>query len=121
MKTPDIIKKGLESCNKGWQYCKVCPYYFIGCDDVMCGDALEYIKQLEAEVNKFEEGYDALIKIVKRLEAERDAAIADMTEIVQKYGEPYCEYCGAGFKPKCTGRCWTHNEGFVWRGVQKEE
>jgi len=50
MKTPDIIKKGLESCNKGWQYCRECPYYTVGCDIMLCGDALEYIKQLEAEV-----------------------------------------------------------------------
>lgn len=63
----------------------------------------------------------AAADIIEQLAAERDAAVRDMTEIVQEYGEPYCEYCGADFKPNCTGRCWTHNEGFKWRGVQKEE
>lgn len=60
------------------------------------------------------------IRTMEGLLKERDAAIRDMTEIVQEYGEPYCKYCGADFKPNCTGHCWTHNEGFRWRGVQKE-
>ena len=56
MKTPDEIKKGLESC--GADECHGehtgCPYK----DDVfcimhICGDALAYINQLEARVPKW--------------------------------------------------------------------
>ena len=56
MKTPDVIKKGLESC--GADEChgqhKSCPYK----DDAfcmmhICGDALSYINQLEARVPKW--------------------------------------------------------------------
>ena len=120
MKTPDEIKKGLECCKLhfGDMYtdCPHCPYYLTSaqCDLDMHDDALTLIQQLQSENAEKAER-------IRQLEAERDAAVEDMTKIVQEYGEPYCEYCGADFKPNCTGRCWTHNEGFKWRGVQKEE
>lgn len=63
---------------------------------------------------------DDALSYIQQIEAERDAAVADMTEIVKAYGEPYCEYCEYNGRSYCAGRCWTYNEGFKWRGVQKE-
>jgi len=105
MKRPDEIKKGLECC-MDYQSCTEygepkCPYNDVKeCVDTLLADALAYIQHLEAE---------------------RDAAVEDMTNIVMKYGEAYCEYCEWLDKRSCIGRCWTHNEGFKWRGVQKED
>lgn len=128
MKTPDEIKKALECCFYDSEQCGECPYYPVSCDRELVRDAREYIRQLESKLECSQMTIDGLTAtllkcdtIIKHLQAERDAAIRDMTKIVQELGEPYCEYCGADFKPNCTGRCWTHNEGFKWRGVQKEE
>lgn len=67
-------------------------------------------------------GYvDQLKKQIKQLAVERDAAVEDLENIVRKYGESYCEYCKHNNKKNyCAGRCWTHNEGFDWRGVKEE-
>lgn len=66
-------------------------------------------------------GYvDQLKKQIKQLAAERDAAVADLTELVKGCGESYCEYCEYNDKNYCEGRCWTRNEGFKWRGVKEE-
>jgi hypothetical protein len=62
-----------------------------------------------------------LLLYAQQLEVERDAAVADLREIVQACGEPCCEYCEWNGRSYCAGRCWTHNEGFKWRGVQKED
>ena len=105
-RTPDEIKKGLWHCINGTS-CRGCPY----CEEcAIASDCNPMHKDLQ--------------DYIQQLEAERDAAIKDMTKIVQKYGEAYCEYClhsrdltcSTGF-PVCT----TKNEGFRWRGVQKEE
>lgn len=100
MKTPDEIKKALECCFYESAQCRDCPYYPITCDRELVRDAREYIRQLEAE---------------------RDASVEDMTKIVLECGEPFCEYCERNDSNDCAGRCWTHNEGFVWRGIQKED
>ena len=140
MRSPDKIKKGLECC-QDYQSCTKydetqCPYYDVkGCVDTLLADALAYIQQLESDKQQLEGMLTHMNQLrdaaagralqmeerVHQLEAERDAAIRDMTGIVQEYGEPYCDYCGADFKPNCKGKCWTHNEGFKWRGVQKED
>ena len=100
MKTPDEIKKALECCFNVTEQCGECPYYPVSCDKELVMDARVYIRQLEAE---------------------RDAAGRDMTEVVQNSGDPYCEYCKNWKSGTCPQYCRTHSEGFIWRGVQKEE
>ena len=71
MKTPDEIKKGLECCNNdfipadGTSRCSCCPYD-IGdehpeCADILHIDALAYIVQLEA-------GIDRVYALAKKME-----------------------------------------------------
>ena len=50
MKNTDEIKKALECCFYESAKCRDCPYYPTTCDRELVRDALEYIKQLEAEV-----------------------------------------------------------------------
>jgi hypothetical protein len=133
MKTPDEIKKALECCFNASQ-CADCPYYPTTCDRELVRDAREYIRQLEADNARQDENIRVLELSqqainatnmeqehkIWQLEAERDAAVADLTEIVHECGEPCCEYCEWNGRSYCAGRCWTHNEGFKWRGVQKE-
>lgn len=81
MKTPDEIKKGLETCigectgNKPH-----CPYHECGngCMDTMNKNSLAYIRQLEAEKAE-------LLQKIEQLEKERDAAIKDIPRA--------CGYC----------------------------
>ena len=102
MKTPDEIKKGLECCLKLKTNCSLCPYAPAIDGDCMNGlvpDALAYIQQLERE---------------------RDAAVADMTEL--RRGSEYCMFCkylsegGECTRPILEGRamCWQ------WRGPEVE-
>lgn len=49
MKTPEEIKLGLERCRLEDSCENGCPYHHEGCGDEMRGDALAYIRQLEAE------------------------------------------------------------------------
>lgn len=135
MKTPDIIKKGLESCNKGWQYCRECPYYTVGCDIVLCGDALEYIKQLEADnaqqarcIENLSDKLNAANDEMAKLQAERDAMISDF----EQYDELPCALCEHYSKEEseipckfCKNLATPTDEDKVsqweWRGVQKED
>ena len=55
------------------------------------------------------------------VKAERDAAVADITRMVQEPYDPcYCDYCKLTeeecAKSNCRGR-----SAFVWRGLQKED
>lgn len=131
MKTPDEIKKGLETRipvhfhRDGEPRLTPKQYVELEC---LHAAALSRIQWLETEYDKVfrlcgDLHHDMLEQRERadKMEAERNAAILDMTKIVQEYGEPCCEYCGADYKPNCTGKCWTHNEGFRWRGVRKEE
>lgn len=64
---------------------------------------------------------DQLINRVHQLEAERDAAVADIKQMVHDPYEPcFCDYCKLTeeecAKSNCRGR-----DQFEWRGVQKEE
>lgn len=99
MKTPDEIKKALECCFYDSAQCGECPYYPVSCDRELVRDAREYIRQLEAE---------------------RDAAIADMTEMARSVGESVCEWCD---QTECECTCAEIGiyAGFNWRGVQKED
>ncbi len=95
MKKPDEIKKALECCFYESEQCADCPYYPVSCDRELVRDAREYIRQLEAE---------------------RDAAVADMTEMAHYVTDDTCTWCD---QANCKG-CLPANN-FKWRGVQKEE
>lgn len=93
-------------------------------------DALAYIQQLEAELadaksnhqhtidiaEKQKEQIDKLKKVVVRLNKERDAAVADLSEVVTKlvrWGYD-CNYC-KHIKNRVCDNCH-----FEWRGVKEE-
>ena len=107
MKTPDTIKLALNLCWKtrweiGFAVCNDCPY--ISAVKPTCKEALEM------DVREY----------IYQLEAERDAAIADLTEMTDHLGDTACHWCD---KTDCELGCMEadNNEGFKWRGVQKEE
>ena len=108
-KTPDEIKKGLETC-QGWGNCNDCPYHLLvegsfgceeqGCDDSLLPDALAYIRQLETE---------------------RDAAVKDLHYLVN-----HPQSAGPCYACKHTDECYSggdcdpvENDRWEWRGVQK--
>lgn len=70
MKTPEEIKKGLGWCSRDTTICtETCPYYGslsngVECASELQADALAYIQQLERE---------------------RDAAVADLESVDEKY------------------------------------
>ena len=49
LKTPDEIKKGLETCSTKDAKCEICPYYDEKCTYDITSDSLAYIRQLEAQ------------------------------------------------------------------------
>ena len=102
MRSIEEIKRGLQICgDPEWEYCRGCP--FEGDEDCTekDRDALAYIHQLERE---------------------RDAAVADMTELMQL--AQFCRHCKRLTDDgECTFDfaankdepwCWQ------WRGVQQE-
>lgn len=120
MKSPDEIKKGLDCCADGNVVCagncvfdddvKLC---YPDCVKLLMTNALALIQQLQAENAE----KDARIQ---QLEAERDAAVRDLTELCQDTDDS-CEYCLHHKDGKCSPECRMNNVGFEWRGVQKEE
>lgn len=71
MKTPEEIKRGLDCCCKaGFQMmpCKICPYYdedVSECANMMCADALAYIKQLEERCERLLHTAEMLNDVLK--------------------------------------------------------
>ena len=99
--------------------------------DAAAGRALkmeERVRQLDAEniellgaIDQLKDENAQLLTKCKQLEAERDAAVADIERMVQEPYDPcYCDYCKLTdeecIKSNCRGR-----NAFVWRGVQKED
>ena len=144
-RTPDEIKKELECCSSIANCADGCPYHVIiegsfgceemGCEDGLLPDALALIQQLEKRaihlealnqsnlntITMQERTRARLQERISQLEAERDAAVADITRMVQEPYDPcYCDYCKLTeeecAKSNCRGR-----SAFVWRGLQKEE
>lgn len=117
MKSPDEIKKGLECCSEDG--CKKCPYW----EDCKMADG-------------FSELAGDALALIQQLEAERDAAVADILYAASVYlGE--CNTCKNGevcaackrqdacdecpnSKCMCSG-CGAGRSNWQWRGVQKEE
>ena len=102
-KTPEEIKKGLECCIEST--CEPCPYgNAANCNFAiyMLVDALAYIRQLEAE---------------------RDAAVADLTQSKDCGTCKYGKQCATG-KFDCDGcdadGCPCQGCKYEWRGVQKD-
>ena len=110
MHTPDEIKKGLEYCVQLACPLEECPYYDAeSCAQDKTYDALAYIQQLETERHQ-------LLTKCERLERERDAAVADLSEVVTMlvlYGRD-CNYCKHRKNRVCD------NCHFEWRGVKEE-
>ena len=123
MKSPDEIKKAIECCwqtrwKEGFAVCNDCPYLgtlIPACKEALERDALAYIQQLEAE---------------------RDAAVADVRLAYTSYvgacqtckhvkdqvdcDNPLgCGHCGEE-KCKCN-TCDNDYSNWEWRGVQKED
>lgn len=145
-KTPDEIKKGLEcyinhgECHKHPR-CDGCPYKVYTPDEVYrnvpIADALALIQQLEAGIAEWEDvavspgaiedmarENTELLKKVELLQAERDAAVADLAHVKDCDTCKYDNACLTG-KKDCFG---CHAKGcpcltcqYEWRGVQKEE
>lgn len=132
--TPDEIKKGLELCYEGID-CSECPYVddCFGNDETPFGavmpDAIALIQQLQAQ------NAEKDVRI-QQLEAERDAAVADIrlafTSYVGtcqtcKHGENQVDCieplrCGNCENEKCKCQsCDSYDSNWEWRGVQKEE
>lgn len=139
MRIDDEIKKGLACCAASiYQCADDCPYRD-ECRNgrggkAMMEDALALLQQLESDKQQLEgllahmnQLRDAaagralkMEERVHQLEAERDAAVRDLTEMAQDTDES-CEYCEMFKTTHCSLECRMKNKGFKWRGVQKEE
>lgn len=71
------------------------------------------------DIEAFNKNIEAIREYIRQLEAERDAAVRDLTEFARDTDES-CEYCLHFVDKNCSPECRMKNEGFVWRGVQKE-
>ena len=116
-KTPDEIKRGLESrtCHDDDMFvdCSHCPYYLTctHCDIEMHKNALAYIQQLETRL--------------AQAERERDAAVGDLSDSCK-----FCNFAKQGLEKlpcdKCFQRVGKHpwspmvRTRFEWRGVCDE-
>ena len=115
-KTPDEIKKGLETCSADECHGQHtdCPYHpDLMCIRNICADALALIQQLQAENAEQAER-------IKQLEAERDAAVETIYEMAKCITDDVCEWCD---QTECERLCMMHateRPGFKWRGIQKE-
>lgn len=119
MKSSDVIKKGLWHCSEDG--CKKCPYE----DDcnmadgfsVLAYDALTLIKQYESDLINLQRLFATAESRANLLEAERDAAVADLKSYRCCHG---CKHLGVGFNEPCL-HCDFENNCFEWRGLQKED
>jgi hypothetical protein len=135
-RTLDEIKKGLECCSSTANCADGCPYHVIvegsfgcdemGCEDGLLPDALALIQQLQAEnaqqarcIENMTDKLNAMNDEVAKLQAERDAAVADLRRAM------HCPSCANWRKPEKAAVCFACQYGrtrrFEWRGVPKEE
>lgn len=113
MKTPEEIKKGLETCiGKCTGNKPHCPYHSCGdgCMDSMNRDALAYIQQLEAQNAE-------LLGKIKQLEQERDAAIHDLKKTREC---TTCEYAKKSPSELPCVSCGIILKNYEWRGLCEE-
>lgn len=137
MKTPEEIKRGLECYivqNTGGCEnipCRDCSHYNPNSAYTItdCKDALAYIQQLECERDEARNDLDTinyanteLHSAYEAMKRERDAAVADMTELMQL--AQFCRHCKHLTQD---GECnfdFVANKGepwcWQWRGVEAE-
>ena len=132
-KTHDEIKKGLAVCSADECHGQHtdCPYHpELLCIRNICRDALALIQQLEAELSDAKNNHqhtidiaerqkdqiDKLKKVIVRLNAERDAAVAGLKSNCTC---PECKYFSDEIQEPCRG-CKPNDSKFEWRGVQKD-
>ena len=122
VRTPDEIKKGLEE--------EIPVHYHIDGEPRLTPrllmdmqwlhkDALALIQQLEKDKNDLleeRELNDFLRDKVKKLEAERDAAV---TGLKSNCTCPECKYFSDEIQEPCRG-CKPNDSKFEWRGGQKD-
>ena len=142
-RTPDEIKKGLECCSEDG--CKSCPYeqdcYTTDGFSALAADALDLIQQLQDEnaqqarcIENMTDKLNAMNDEVAKLQAERDAAVADLKDCVTEaaQGDDFdccfaCKYnneYGGCDRPNYTiEACGVEDfdNKWTWRGVTKEE
>lgn len=117
-KTPDEIKKAMEYCVGPYCPGEKCPYWKAeSCAQDKTYDALALIQQLEADKKRTMENAEILSAAVRRLEAERDAAVDGLKSNCTC---PECKYFSDDIQDPCRG-CKPTDSKFEWRGVQKEE
>lgn len=118
MKTPEQIRAELKDAlpvhfHQGDPEPHLTHLNYFALEDLHA-DALAYIQQLETK-------NDQLLTKVKTLEAERDAAVADLAHCRASH----CPFCKNWRNPEHADECFSCRYGrarrFEWRGVQKEE
>jgi len=68
-------------------------------------------------IGRASQAREITLQAIEQLEAERDAAVADLKSYRCCHG---CKHLGVGFNEPCL-HCDFENNCFEWRGVQKEE
>ena len=88
--------------------------------DVPAYDPDEDLKGTTA-VGRASQAREIALHAIEHLEAERDAAVADIKQMVHDPYEPcFCDYCKLTEEECAKSNCRGRN-AFVWRGVQKED
>lgn len=109
MKTPEKIKKGLSTCTQSGD-CPNCPYETDCKEHAESGDNLWLGEPAMADA----------LAYIQQLERERDAAVADIKQIVQDpFGVSGCDFCEFGYnEEECEKRnCCVNRADFEWRGL----
>lgn len=129
MKKPDEIKKGLNACKRDGDCDRGnCPYHSMGggtkCIPAMSADALAYIQQLEAELQKERLMHQHTYEHAELFKEERDAAVKDLKNLSacsDRYSCTYCKYREPN--NQCNHECYPYTEswGWEWRGVKEDE
>lgn len=120
MKNPEEIKKGLELCSSGGR-CIDCDYFdncYSECIVNMAKDALAYIEQLDAELEKTRAQLTAALNDLK----DADRYGCDHCANYSELPEEKCDEAGGncGFcNEDCPCRICEDNSNWAWRGERK--
>ena len=117
MKTPEEIKKGLESCNSDECHGNHtdCPYVESDmCMSLITGDALAYIQQLEDELAAVKRERDALMEDFDKYR------IRNIQQTSGVYACDLCKYGGDPYRDDVGKKCPKGCDGMTkwkWRGM----
>ena len=126
MKTPDEIKKGLEDTIV--IYKSPCSNFVSEALQKVTAnivrDALAYIQQLEAELEKERLMHQHTYEHAELFKEERDAAVKDLKNISacsDRYSCTYCKYREPN--NQCNHECYPYTEswGWEWRGLKEDD